>query len=348
MPGKRSCSVISLATNTTQELDAALQQMITNINVDNTINMLFGAVLDQVQTRAAAGEREKNQGYAAADITANISFWMGGIGNIAKKTQSSEGINTGYRILASGGLLGFDLRTFNYDVVVGMAFGATNANTKEMSNYDFNAHTLSFYILQYGSAVYKNSFCEWVFGGAINKNDGSRYINIMDNVLNVASSYRSAIVGGKGNIGNFFDVDELRLSYLFSMQYSLLNQPQYYESGSVAALHVTPPQMQSLLTAGTGVRLSLATDPWLHGLNELRAEVSYDCIQPNQTTTMNFAVGSPDFAMINAPQSRLALTVGADLTMLITDKLQLQVSYEYQVRSEFYYNVGEVKVRYVF
>ncbi len=88
--------------------------------------------------------------------------------------------------------------------------------------------------------------------------------------------------------------------------------------------------MQSLLTTGAGMRLGLARDTWIHGLNELRAEISYDCIQPSRTTVMNFIVGSPDFAMINAPQARLALTLGADLTIPVTKKLQLQFSYEYQ------------------
>ncbi len=220
-PGQVELVNYFINTTSTQELDLALQQMLANINVDNTVNMLFGAVLDQIQPRAAAANRtKKKDGYMAGDINDNLSFWIGGIGNIAKQNQSSEGINTGYRVRSAGALLGFDLRTYDRDLVLGVAFGTTNANTHEMSNYDFKAHTLSFYFLQYGSFAHKDVFVEWVAGAATNKNACSRNINITGNNLSVNSSYRSAIYGGKGNVGKFWDINMLRFSELLSVQYS--------------------------------------------------------------------------------------------------------------------------------
>lgn len=334
----------------TSQLNHAYQEMIGNINTDTSTFVVVNSVVDRVETRVAAmPDWGGMDGYVSGNLCPNASLWIAGLGNIAKQKQNAEGVNTGYRIRAAGVVGGID-GELAQGQIFGLAFGTTNSNVYEMSNNNFTTRILSAYILQYGSLYSKSSFLEWVLVGATNKNVGSRQVYLSTNNYTVSANYRTWLAGLKFNLGNYFDVlDTWRYSYLVSLQYSLLCNPAYTEFGTIPALNVTPQHLQNLLTGGAGLRLSLpGEDPYAVGIREIHALVTYDFIQPNQTTTMSFVVGSPSFAMTNIKPARLGYRVGADFAVTFCDVFQFQVSYDFEGSSRFYDHVAEAKFRVLF
>lgn len=333
------------------QLNHAYNEMIANINTDRSTFVILNSIVDRVETRVAAIPAEiESDGYISGDLSPNTSVWLAGLGNIAKQKQNAEGVNTGYRIRAAGVMGGIDGK-LSEGQVFGLALGSMNSNVYEMSNNNFTTRILSAYVLQYGSLYSKSSFLEWVLVGATNKNVASRQVYLSTNNYTVSANYRSWLAGLKFNLGNFFDLldNTIRYSYLLSLQYSFLCNPAYSEYGTIPALNVTPQHLQNLLTGGAGIRFALpGEDPYLAGLREIHALVTYDFIQPNQTTTMNFVVGSPNFAITNIKPARLGYRFGVDLATNICEVFQFQLSYDFQGSSRFYDHIAELKFRVYF
>lgn len=299
-------------------------------------------------SKKSARKRATNSsGIASGDLTPNTAMWLSGFGSLSK--QHAKGDNQGYRAKILGGMLGIDTRAKNDDVY-GIALGISNANVYGLENTTFNTRILGYNLMLYGANNLKrNFFAEWIVSGVINKNHGVRVFGVNGIDLSTSSSYHGALAGARFTLGKNFRLNNIfNLSQVNSIQYVLVHQPSYNEGGSVAALHVSTKENQSILTLGTGFRLGVFNyAPWREGNRELHAMVTYDVISPQQATTANFVVGSDSFIMTSSAV-RLALKLGADYSFMLAKKLSLQFSYDYEVRSGYYDNFGEVKLRYVF
>lgn len=246
-------------------------------------------------------------------------------------------------------MLGFDTRTVNNNVY-GIAFGVSNANLYALVNTTNKTRILGYNLMLYGANNFKNNwFAEWIASGVINKNYGIRVFGINGTDLSTQASYRGALGGARMSVGQRVQLNSIfDLSQVFTMQYVLVHQSSYDETGSVAALHVSTRNNSSIFTVGTGFRLGIFNDlPWLMGSRELRAMFTYDAITPQQTTTATFIVGSNNFDMTSSPE-RFAVRLGADCGFELSQHFNIQLSYDYELRSGYYNNFGEVKLRYVF
>lgn len=339
-----------LESSSEAELAYNLNQMLPNVNTNTANFSTQNSVVGKIETRAAAvRENGVVTGISSGEICDNAAFWVGTFGNVAKQRQYSDGVNTGYRLRTLGGIVGIDGKIDN-TAVFGVAVAFANSNVHEMTNANFGTHTMSYFGMLYGSYFYKTFFSEWVLLGATNENRSSRPVNVNGNNLAVQAEYYGWQAGLKVNLGNYSDwFKEVRFSHFFSFQYAYLHQPAYEEFGSPAALRVLPKTNQSIATIGTGVRFALPdADPWVTGSKEVHAMITYDALQPQQTTLANFVVGSPYFSMTNLAQARLAYIVGADFAMTFFDNWQIELSYDFEWRVRYYNNVGEVKLKYIF
>jgi uncharacterized protein with beta-barrel porin domain len=321
----------------------------TNNSASNTTLAMQNIGFSKIEARVASTGKQKKQtvGIASGDITKNTAVWLAGLGSLSKQNPHNE--NQGYRARVLGGMLGFDSRTRREDVY-GIAFGVSNANVYGIENSTFTTRILAYNLMIYGANNFKNNFfAEWLASGVTTKNSGVRVFGVNGIDLSTNASYRSALGGIRVNFGKEFKFDEIfNLSQVNRIQYVLVHQPDYNEGGSVAALHVATKENQSILTLGTGFRFDMIkNDSWSNGNRELRAMVTYDAISPDQATTANFIVGSNSFIMTSSP-ARWALQLGADYGFMLYKKLNLQLSYDFEVRSNYYDNFGEVKLRYVF
>jgi autotransporter-associated beta strand protein len=292
-------------------------------------------------------KKSNTSGMATGDITHNTAMWMSGLGSLSK--QHTNGDNQGYRAKILGGMLGFDFRAKN-DSVYGIALGISNANVYALVNTTNNTRVLGYNLMAYGAnKLPRNYFTEWIVSGVINKNYGVRVFGINGIDLSTSASYRGALGGARINVGKMYAVNNFfNLSPIAMAQYVLVHQSAYDEDNSVAALHVATKTNQSILTLGAGFRIGkFNNDIWRNGTRELSAMLTYDALSPQQATTANFVVGSNAFTMVSSP-ARLALKLAADYGLNFYKNLDLQLKYSYEMRSGYYDNFAEIKLRYLF
>ncbi len=322
-------------------------------NNANAINIgLQNAVLNKISARVS-GRRElfasEMTGFASGDISPNLAMWTTVFGSIARQNPNTQLFNEGYRAKSAGLLIGMDTLSDGINVY-GIAAGYSYTRVEEYSNAQFNTNINSGHALIYGAnSLAGDVFLEWMLNGAYGTNNGSRYVNVGTGNLSVTSNYNSGLAGVRANFGKFIDINEIfRITQLFSLDYTYLYRPDYTESGSVAALHVANSANTNLLTLGTGFRLSIPGDvPWLSGSREARVMVSYDAINPGDAVTANFVVGSQNF-IVTSHTARLALTLGADLALNLCDNLNLECSYDVQIRTAYLDNSATLKLKYFF
>lgn len=286
-------------------------------------------------------------GISTGDLNQHYQLWFSTFGNIAK--QRASGNSSGYRSKALGLIFGID--TINSsETIYGAALSIANNNVTELFNANNTTRMLAYNFMLYGGKNLSNNiFTEWFATAGATKNQSRRAFNINGIDLSSSGSYRGSVYGGYVTLGKSFVVpNNLLISQVNSLQYALLHQPAYSENYSTAALNVATKTNSSVLTAGTGLRFARADSrPWLNGNNDAHIMVTYDVLSPSQRSTASFVVGSNNFIVTSSP-ARLALKVGADLGWLVYKKLQLQLSYNFEMRAGYYDNFGDLCLRYVF
>lgn len=339
-----------LASPTVAEYNDNLHQMYPNINASTQNVLVQSSLIKIIQNRNSAqrGDLDPEEyGISSGEINPSTGFWLGGFGSIAK--QKAYAMNEGYKAKALGTIIGIDT-LLNSGTSFGSAFAVSNSNIYEESNNDFKSRILGYHGILYGSSIFAGDyFLEWLLSAAANKNHGSRPINLNGQNFAVTSEYWNYIAGGNFSIGKFMDVNEyLRITHIYLAQYFFIHDPAYTESGSVAALNISNTTNRSILTGGTGIRLSLPEeDPWFAGNREVYALVTYDAINAQNVTTANFVVGSNNFTIADNP-ARVAFIAGANYSLMFSECIYLQFSYNYTWRIGYYDNSGAIKLKFIF
>jgi hypothetical protein len=350
-PGQQTLVNAFAAASNDAEYNSWLQQMIPNLNTNDASINIQDPIHNRVETRIASlGKRQSNTeitGISVGDINPHTAMWVAGFGSVAKQGRIDE--NPGYKSESFGGVVGIDTRQPN-NGVLGFGLAASKVIVKENSNPNFVTDIIGYHGLAYASKNLKyNTFFEWMLNAAVTTSDGSRAININNTVMSTTFNYLGAQAGFRLNYGKHFNTMEvLQVSPLLMMQYIAMYVPDYDETYSPAALHVTPQNFQNILTLGAGTRITLPTyDWWLLGTREIRAMVTYDVLSSDNLTTSNFLVGSNDFSIATTPE-RLALKLGADFYCAVFKNVKFHFSYDYEIRKDYHDNAGTIKVKYVF
>lgn len=334
-------------------LNDALHKMIPNQNYSQQSIQVQNSIFSRAETRIAAlqhskiGANNSSLTYAAGDIDSDTAVWLAGLGTSAN--QRDRGMNEGYKSNSAGFMFGID-HLNHVDNVFGVAFGNSNSNIEDKSNANFNTKVIGYHGLVYSSInLCNNKYLEWLINGSINKNLGTRAINIDGNNLTTNASYTNFQIGSKFNYGkNCCLTKDISIAPLLSLQYMYLNKPTYTKTGSVAALRVEQNGGTNLITIGAGARLSFTSDNWwAFGSRNLRAAITYDALSPSQDVVSSFVIGSNGFAISSNP-SRLAMRVGADFGFQILSNVVLDLVYDYEVRKDFSSHSGMLKFKYIF
>lgn len=286
-------------------------------------------------------------GMAYGEINSNTAIWGSWFGSLAN--QNSHMNTVGYHATSSGGLAGIDFVT-NKDVVYGIALGISNSNVHQNVNGAIYNRVLGYHAIAYGSMdiFTESNFIEWLITGITNKNKTNRSFMISGQNYNAAANYNTAQGGIRINVGQCTENDFWKFTLMETLRYSILYQPQYNEQNSIAALHVTQKKYYNILTIGGGLRLSLPdSDKWTTGAKEVRIMGTYDAVSSNQVTAANFVNSAPAFTVSNS-SSRWGVEVGASYTYTICDRFQLQLNYDFELRTKYTNNSAEFKVRFLF
>lgn len=356
MPGNTPGQQILLnavnASDTNAELNRALQNLMPIMNTVAPILYLQNTILTRVETRIAAvrnGYLEGNtSGIAAGCVNPSSALWLGGFGSFAH--QSQNGLNFGYRAKGFGSIIGLDT-TFTTGGVWGMAFALTKTIINDSSNNEFVSDVVGYNGLFYGTHLMEcNKFLEWLFTGAVTLTNTSRLVDINNVIMSTDAKYR----GGQGAIRANYGV-EVPYADLFSflphltLQYAALYQPNYSENYSPAALNVVNKQYQNVLTIGAGARLDFPCDEWwMLGTREIRVLGTYDAIANDNTVTSSFQVGGNNFAISNPPAARLAFKTGIDIGYTFLNHINIQLSYDLELRHAYIDQSANLKVKFLF
>ncbi len=341
----------ALASSSTQAaLEAALMQLLPNVNAPSNSVAVQDATFTKVETRLTTlrnGIPHVPVGQAYGDITIDTALWAGAFGTVANQKAYSK--SYGYNANASGAILGIDHFSDDGDII-GLAFAVSNSNVHEALNLGYTTRTLGYHVIAYGSkdVVTDTLFLEWLLTGIHNENHGVRMVRVNNHTFGVNSSYRTAQGGARLNFGQTTHNDAWQFSLVEMVSYALLYQPTYNELNSPAALHVNPQRYSNYLTVGGGVRLAIMQDnTWLRGAKELRFMGTYDAITTNQAFTSSFINSPGDFTVTNNA-GRWGFQAGATYTFTFFESLQLQFSYDFELRTKYTENSGEIKLRYLF
>lgn len=282
-------------------------------------------------------------GVAFGDITPDIALWASSFGSLADQQPYSK--SYGYYAKSLGGLIGIDKFT-EAGSIFGFALGVSNSNLYE-NNEHATTRLLGYHGIFYGSTDLSTEsyFMEWLLTGVINKNKTTRNVVINNTNFGVNSSYRTSLGGMRINFGQSTENDTWQFSLIETVSYALLYQPSYNEHNSSAALHVTPRQWSNILTVGGGLRFALMEDKsWLRGDREIRFMGTYDAISTIQETTASFINSTSGFTLYSAP-GRWSFQTGATYTFSYFDCLQVQFSYDFELRTKYTDNTLEIKLR---
>ncbi len=331
-------------------INDSLHQMIPNINT-GTMNVavqnnLFNSVQNRISTQTEFLP-DTITGMSSGSLNPNTAVWFGGFGTVAK--QKPHELNEGYKAKAAGSIFGLDYKTM-LDDIYGGAFAISNSNIYEFSNNDYKTRILGYHALVYGANIYAGDyFIDWLFTGAFNQNRSTRPINLNGIDMAVQAYYNNFQAGMNLAAGKYFDLSDMfRFTQENLLQYTFIHQSPYTETGSVAALTIQQSENRSILTIGTGFRLALADDqPWLTGRREVHAFITYDALNGENITTANFVVGSNAFVITDNP-NRIGLIAGVDYSLVLSECMHLQLSYNYEWRAGYYASSGEIALRYVF
>lgn len=329
--------------------DNALQQLMPKQYNNAHYAAIQKSTLNKVETRMSnlrGTTPHIPTGISSGDINADTAFWTGAFGSLANQEPYSK--SYGYYSKSLGGLIGID-RFCASDNIYGLALGISNSNLYE-NNQSSITRILGYHLILYGSTdfVTDSYFVEWLATGVINKNKTTRFVRINNSQFDVNSSYRTSQAGGRLNFGQSTDNDTWQFTLIETISYVLLYQPSYNEHNSSAALHVDPRRWSNVLTVGGGVRFALVEDrTWLRGDREIRFMGTYDAISTIQETTAGFINSVSDFTLSSAP-ARWSFQTGATYTFTYFERVQLQISYDFEMRTKYTDNSAEIRIKFLF
>lgn len=325
-----------------------LTKLIPNANSNAHFVSMHNATFKKVETRISALQNsyELGGGVAAGDLIASRASWGAIFGSFANQSAITE--NPGYHASAVGAIFGFDKQVPNDDIY-GAALAFSRSNIDEAASINSKTNISGYHFLIYGTNFfYGDNFFEWLFTGIINQNKSEREVILNGVNLNVGSTYHNYQTGVRVNLGKNMDFHSWGLAQVNTAQYSFLHQPAYNENGSPAALHLSS-YNSNVVTIGSGLRIfcrpdfhsALVAKPAIHAM------LTYDAVNSSKGINANFIVGGSDFT-INQNPARLAVKLGADLGCEINERLQLQFSYDLELRSRYNDNSLELKLKYLF
>lgn len=333
-----------------RELNDSLHLMIPISNAFVYDAKMQGVVYNKIETRLA-GLRDGwdsgviHKGINAGDICPGGAAWFSVSGSLTEQGPDDE--DDGYNAKTGVGLVGVDFSNGNN--VLGFAGGYSYTHLKELSNENFIDNISRWHVMGYGSYNFKCcNYWDWLVTTNFNNNNAHRNINVSGSNMTVYSKYHAYQLAGKLTRGKGFDfLDSYKFTPFTFVQYAFIHQDGYNETGSVAALSVQSIN-KNILTLGLGAKFDFPLDAWqCIGMRELRAAVVYDVINNQNDTTANFVVGSNSFTVTSTPV-RLGLQLGAGIAFEFADHLVFELNYDFEVRSHFTDNTGQIKFKYVF
>ncbi|MDD5644763.1 MAG: autotransporter outer membrane beta-barrel domain-containing protein, partial [bacterium] len=289
---------------------------------------------------------DARSGVAAGDPFRDVDIWVKGFGNYLDQDKRDH--IDGYKAHTLGTTIGADFLVTDQirtGVCGGYAYSKIDSKQLNIGDTDIDSYQGTLYGGYDGGPFYID-----VAGSfAYNKYEGSRNINFGGITRTADSDYDgqqySAYIGG----GYTFETNGLEITPMASLRYIYLYLDDYTESGADALNLKVDSQDYDMLQSGIGARFAypirnadMTFIPEIHGM------WLYDFIGDSQQATSTFTGGGASFKTDGADPAQNSFDIGGSLMLIMTNKLSLLLSYDFEVKEDFTGHSGSVTIKYSF
>ena len=286
-------------------------------------------------------------GYSAGGMQTNDGVWIKAIGG--NNLQKQRDAFLGYNSNSYGTIVGIDSKALdNTWVGIAGSFVGTHVKSKDFPAKITNI--TSYQTTAYASHSTNNYYIDGLVGMAFNTYKTIRNIQFANFYRQATAKFMGLQPSFKLAAGHINQVDDFRLIPNVSLQYSILRQRAYSETGAGnASLKVDNADLTQL-EAGVGFKLAMLQqgengfvfNPDLHFM------FLHDFKSQAQETTAEFAAGGGKFKVQGLTPNKDTYNVGAGITLITGDSLHFTANYELKMKDKFVGHYGSLAIRYEF
>ncbi|MDD5174429.1 MAG: autotransporter outer membrane beta-barrel domain-containing protein [Candidatus Omnitrophica bacterium] len=325
------------------QINSALNSL--SPNVDNSAPQVSGTTQQQfVSTVLAHLDGFKN---VMGSMLKGVDVWTSGFGSYIHQDEMS--FSNGYDASIWGTALGFDIPALdNFRVGLSGGFAQDFVRTKDFSNKtDIDSYQGTLYT-SYAKGVY---FIDTAVSFAYNSYNAQRQVAF--GLLNrtAKGDYNGQQYSGYIQGGYKFTGKGIELTPIASFLYSHLRLNGYTESGAGAANLKVDPQDYDIAQTGLGMKIGYPLE-----LKKIDTKVTpefkfkwfYDWVGDAQQTTSTFTGGGGSFGTKGFIPAQSSYDFGLKLTVETVNNITLSLSYDLEIKEDYYGHYGYGELRYRF
>ena len=298
----------------------------------SAVRQLFSAINNRLNSVAANSARTyalANDSYYA-DGT-NYSVWAQGLLNKSHKETTSDASSFSGR--STGLAAGADTR-INEDWTVGLGYAYLHTNVSSFNRHD---RILGDNFFLYGQYRPSNFFVQ----AALNYGDSKYEEDKNVAGINVAADYH--VKSYAANVTAGYELNE-NVTPLFALRYTNTQQEGYKDSSDQRISS----EKNDYLTAVLGVQMqkeSLVDTVKIRPA--LNLGLAYDFLSDNASSRVSLPNGNA-YDVNGERLHRLSLEAGLSVSALVSDNVEILLSYDGSFRQDYNSNTGSLKLRYMF
>jgi outer membrane autotransporter protein len=314
-------------------------------NTDNSVTQTSQATMEQfLSTVFAHLDAFKN---VTSEALKGPDVWTSGYGSYIH--QDPRGASNGYNATIWGTALGYDIQLLDH-LRFGLSGGFAQdfVRTKDSSaRSDIDSYQGTIY----GSYALDAYYVDTALSFAYNTYDASRHVAVgaIDRVArgDYNGQQYSAYIGG----GYKFKGKNIELTPQVSFQYAHLRLNGYTESGAGAANLNVGAQDYNVAQTGLGMKLGYPVN-LKNRIGKLTPELKfkwlYDWVGDAQQATSTFTGGGGSFNTRGFTPAQSSYDFGAKLILETTNFVTVSLSYDLELKEDFYGHYGLAEFRYRF
>lgn len=329
--------------NSAAQIDQALNTL--TPNTDNSVPQTTQMTQDQfIATALAHLDGFKN---VIRDFPKGFDLWASGFGSYLH--QDARAASNGYNAAIWGTAIGGDLPALDH-LRIGMAGGFAQdfIRTKDSSSRtDIDSYQGTLYA-SYAKDAY---YIDTIFSFAYNSYDTSRHVALGALDRTATGDYNGQQYSGYIQGGYKFISRGIELTPIASFLYSHLRLNGYAEEGAGALSLKVDAQDYDIAQTGLGIKAGYPFD--IKSISskitpELKFKWLYDWVGEAQQSTSAFTGGGGSFNTQGFTPAQSSYDFGAKVTFETDDTITISISYDLELKEDFYGHYGYANIRYRF
>jgi uncharacterized protein with beta-barrel porin domain len=319
----------------------------------DTAKLSIGRLINTISSHLGM-HRGTGTGIATGDSRINTKdIWAKAFGTYAKQDKRKD--IEGYRADVIGGAFGIDFVASEKATIGfsgGYSYGKVKSNQTGIGNTTADSIQGSIYYGYNNELNYlgvRAMYIDLVGSFAYNMYEGKRNIAFGSINRQAKADYDGQQYTVYGEAGYHIPKDNIDFIPLVSLQYTRLNVDSYTEKGADSLNLRVGKQHYDLLELGLGLKIaSIIRREDLDIIPSVRGKWLYDFIGDRAETASRFADYGPSFKTQGAKPPKNSFDIGTTLTFLGKNNVQIDLDYDFNVKSKYQSHNGAVTLKYKF